>query len=159
MLYALGKETSFPPFADDRDLHISVLPQAAAALFWRRLAFVAPVLRVAAPRHGLGANLPRIASGRIPRRLRRRMLTSASRRLAHRCTRTAHRLFSEYPASWGGDLLFIFKFVIFIYAIVARLPWHCCRPCAARLCPGFCPSYCRSAREPTADSQQGLNQT
>src|SRR3954452_16169274 len=78
MLYALGKETSFPPFADDRDLHISVLPQAAAALFWRRLAFVAPVLRVAAPRHGLGANLPRIASGRIPRRLRRRMLTSAS---------------------------------------------------------------------------------
>src|SRR3954464_15664752 len=29
-----------------------------------------------------------------------------ARRLAHRCTRTAHRLFSEYPAPWGGDPLF-----------------------------------------------------
>src|SRR4051812_21865641 len=28
-----------------------------------------------------------------------------ARRLAHRCTRTAHRLFSEYPAPWGGDPL------------------------------------------------------
>ena len=29
-----------------------------------------------------------------------------ARRPAHRCTRTAHPLFSEYPAPWGGDPLF-----------------------------------------------------
>src|SRR3954454_7430428 len=29
-----------------------------------------------------------------------------ARRPAHRCTRTAHPFFSEYPAPWGGDPLF-----------------------------------------------------
>src|SRR3954454_23012392 len=28
-----------------------------------------------------------------------------ARRPAHRCTRTAHPFFSEYPAPWGGDPL------------------------------------------------------
>src|SRR5689334_20079386 len=32
-----------------------------------------------------------------------------ARRPAHRCTRTAHPLFSEYPAPWGGDPLLSHK--------------------------------------------------